>query len=710
MDQARAPAEEFAQTVERLRADNARLAQQVKRLIQTEQDLYATQEQLDGQVRVYRSLYQVGQKLSTTLDLEVVLQITTSFVLYELNFERCLLLLRDAGGAFAVRALDGFYDDALAARQRALALAPDTPALAPLLAGQPQLICAPGAQDAALRALGEALAMDEYYLLPLPGEAGAPVGLLAAGNSAEMAAFQTRVAAESLGLLGLANLTSLAATAITNTGFYHALQEERRGLEARIEARTHELLVAKEAAEAANVAKSSFLANMSHELRTPLNAVLGFAQVLERDRSLSPRQREYLEIITRSGEHLLGLINAVLEMSKIEAGRVVLSEAPFDLHRLLASVEEMFRLRAEARGLHLLFELAPGVPRYVAGDEGKLRQVLINLLGNAVKFTHEGGVGVRAAAAGELHRLRVEVEDSGEGIAEEQLPSLFQAFTQTASGIRSQEGTGLGLAISRQFVRLMGGEITVRSAVGRGTLFAFEVELRPVDQAAAHAGQARRRVVGIAPGEPRGQRMLVVDDKWENRRLLVEWLSAAGFAVREAANGQEAVELWETWEPHLIWMDMRMPVMDGYEATRRIKASLKGQATVVVALTASAFEHEQVTIRSAGCDDFVHKPAREAVIFDTIARHLGVGFLYDEPELPEASETAATAPLDPRRLAALPPALVRALAHAAEEVDPDAAAAAIAQIGGHDPALAAELEGLVAQFRFDTLQQLTQVG
>jgi signal transduction histidine kinase/FixJ family two-component response regulator len=701
--------ESAEETIARLTADNRRLADQVKRLIQTEQDLYATQEQLDGQVRVYRTLYQVGRRLSTTFDLGVVLRITIDFVLYELNFERCLLLLRsDDAARFEVRDLDGYYDDALAQRQRALVLDAGLPALQPLFASQSPLICVAGALDEQLRALGAAFAMDEYYLFLLPGEAGAPVGLIAAGNSAGMAAYHSRPAPDSLSMFSLANLVSLAATAVNNAKFYHALHQERSSLAARVEERTHELREAKEAAETANVAKSSFLANMSHELRTPLNAVLGFAQVMERDQTLTASQREYLGIISRSGEHLLGLINSVLEMSKIEAGRVSLNESPFDLHRLIGSVEEMFRLRAEAKNLRLLFETSPEVPRYALGDESKLRQVLINLLGNAVKFTHEGGVSVRAAVAGAGAQLRllVEVEDSGEGIAEEQLAALFQPFTQTASGVRSQEGTGLGLAISRQFVRLMGGEIRVRSVVGEGTMFSFEIDLRPVDQASAAASYAQRRVRGIAPENRREYRMLVVDDRWENRRLLLEWLTAVGFTVREASNGAEAVALWEAWEPHLIWMDMRMPVMDGYEATRRIKSSLKGQATVVVALTASAFEHEQVTVRNAGCDDFVHKPAREAAIFDTIARHLGVRFTYDDEEPGEPA--VSTVVLDAARLRSLPDEVVRALAQAAEAVDTDAAEAVIEQIGRHDRALAGELRALVEQFRFDVILQLTE--
>jgi signal transduction histidine kinase/ActR/RegA family two-component response regulator len=491
---------------------------------------------------------------------------------------------------------------------------------------------------------------------------------------------------------------------------------------------------ARQAADAANVAKSTFLANMSHELRTPLNAVLGFAQVMERDAALSSRQKEHLGIISRSGEHLLSLINDVLEMSKIEAGRVTLNETTFDLRRLLQSVAEMFQLRAEAKRLQLRCELAEDLPRLVHGDEGKLRQVLINLLGNAIKFTHTGGVTLRAEWHDQRRRTKdegrildspssfvlrpsslvVKIEDTGEGITAEQLPSLFEPFRQTASGIKAQEGTGLGLSISRQFVRLMGGDIRVESVAGQGTLFAFEIRLAPAELAEAIAAPIERRVIGIAPdlstssgqATQREYRMLVVDDKRENRRLLVEWLQAAGFAVREAADGQAAIEIWEAWSPHLIWMDVRMPMLDGYEATRRIKARAGGQATVIIALTASAFEHEQEIVRMAGCDDVVRKPVREATIFAKIAEHLGVRFIYEDPQPAAAAE--GTADLRPADLAGLPAEWLSELRQAADEVDTALADTVIQRIRAHDAALADGLAELVANYRFDKLQLLIQ--
>ncbi|MGK7897502.1 MAG: PAS domain S-box protein, partial [Xenococcus sp. (in: cyanobacteria)] len=389
-----------------------------------------------------------------------------------------------------------------------------------------------------------------------------------------------------------------------------------------------ELYNAKEAAESANRAKSEFLASMSHELRTPLNAILGFTQVMNRDSSLGNEQKQNLGIINRSGEHLLELINDILEMSKIEAGRTTINENSFDIYRLLDSLEEMLRLKADTRGLQLIFERTTDVPQYIKTDEGKLRQVLINLVGNAIKFTAEGGVTLRSKTIDNSHLL-FEIEDTGPGIDADEIDKLFEAFGQTETGRKSQQGTGLGLPISQKFVQLMGGNIRVSSILGQGTMFAFDIEISLADASEIQTNKPTRKVIGLAPDQPE-YRILAVDDRLESRLLLVKLLTNLGFAVREAANGQEAIAQWENWSPHLIWMDMRMPVMDGYEATKQIKATMKGQATVIIALTASAFEEERTVVLSAGCDDFMRKPFREEILFDKMAEHLGVKYIYEE--------------------------------------------------------------------------------
>jgi signal transduction histidine kinase/streptogramin lyase/FixJ family two-component response regulator len=438
------------------------------------------------------------------------------------------------------------------------------------------------------------------------------------------------------------------------------VESQKRHLEELVDERTKELretLVeltrSKEAAEAANRAKSVFLANMSHELRTPLNAILGFSQLMLRSASIrqeadpdtDQEHRENLEVIARSGEHLLSLINEVLEMSKIEAGRATLNEQVVDLHRLLDGLEDMFHLRAEEKELSLSFERSLEVPEYVLADEGKLRQVLMNLLGNAIKFTNEGTITLRveldrleADSAGEVHEesllegpiLRFEVRDTGPGINPDEMKVLFDPFVQTTSGQLSQEGTGLGLTISQQFARLMGGDLTVASEVNKGSTFTLLLPLEPVDSAIIESTKPQRRVIGLAPGQ-HPCRLLVVDDKQINRTLLVKLFAPLGFEVREAIHGKEAIEIWEEWEPHLIWMDMRMPVMDGYEATRRIKSTTKGQATVIIALTASALEEDREIILSEGSDGYIRKPFREDELFEALETHLGVQFLMEEP-------------------------------------------------------------------------------
>jgi len=395
-----------------------------------------------------------------------------------------------------------------------------------------------------------------------------------------------------------------------------------------------ELLTAQALAEEANLSKSVFLANMSHELRTPLNAVIGYAQLVARSSGLGAEDRENVSVIRRSGEHLLGLINEVLSISKIEAGKLAVDKHAFNPREMILAVASMIKGRASAAGLELIVDLDPDFPRAVAGDQGKLRQALLNLLGNAVKFTKSGTVAIRAHWSDD--RATFEVSDSGYGIDEAELPALFEPFVQTASGRQAREGRGLGLAITRQLVRLMGGEITVTSRIGEGTTFRFDVDLplvaEPIQQLDAN------RIVGLEPQEQR-RRILVVDDTRDGRILLRKLLEAVGLEVSEATNGAEAVELWRTWHPELIFMDNRMPVMDGSEATetiRRLEACSNQKPVVIVALTASVFEHERGAILARGADEFVMKPFGEEKIFEVIASRLGVRFVR-EHDLPAKS-------------------------------------------------------------------------
>src|SRR5919202_1137486 len=518
---------------------------------------------------------------------------------------------------------------------------------------------------------------------------------------------------------------------------------------------------------------------MSHELRTPLNAILGFTQVMSRDPQLRTEQREYLRIINRSGEHLLDLINDILDLSKIEAGLISLDESSFNLYRLLDNLEEMFQIKAEQKKLKLLFIVPSNIPQYIKTDPKKLRVCLINLLGNAIKFTENATVTLRVTVELETgeedtgmwghgdteqslanltasssplslfpNTLHFEVEDTGPGIAPEEMQGLFDAFVQTETGRKFAEGTGLGLAITRNFVQLMGGEINVRTVVGEGATFKFDINIAEPDSLEIIA-QPLRRVIGLEPNQE-VYRLLVVDDTKENRLLLVKLLEPMGFEVCEAENGAEGVALWESWQPHLIWMDTRMPVMDGLEATRQIRSrererrtgrhrdrqkwgngegeivvssqerlsvsvlSKSRPATIIIALTASTFEEKRGEILAVGSDDFVRKPFTEEVIFEKLAEYLGVRYIYED--LPQSTNTLRRVePIGEKsdlfflsELAKMPLLWVKELYQAANVVNEELILDLIQKIPDENAALAEALTDLLKDFRLDVIVRITQ--
>ncbi len=475
-----------------------------------------------------------------------------------------------------------------------------------------------------------------------------------------------------------------------------------------------ELVRSRQEAETANLAKSIFLANMSHEIRTPMNAILGFSQLMQRDPTLTAKQRKQLDAINRSGEHLLELVNDILEMSKIEAGRITLNPGVFDLHALLRDLEIMFRARGDAKKLQITVERIGEVPRFVVTDEGKLRQVFVNLLGNAVKFTESGGIVMRVRATQidqtDL-RLQAEVEDTGPGIPEEEMGKLFQYFEQTQSGRMTGGGTGLGLAISREFVRLMGGDIRVQSQVRKGSIFSFDIQITTGEMASVQAKADLRRVHRLRPDQTT-YRILIGDNEENNRAFLSEMLSAVGFETREATNGKDAIQQFEEWPPDLILLDYRMPVMDGLEAIRRIRTLEGGEKVRIVCVTASTTDQNRREILAAGADDFLGKPLREAVLFEKIRTLLGVEYEYYDESSPREGATGVNAAkaISSEALAALPQDLIHQMHEATINADFDLILKLIDRVETIDTHVAQEMRNMADGFDYQGLLDLLPKG
>jgi PAS domain S-box-containing protein len=469
-----------------------------------------------------------------------------------------------------------------------------------------------------------------------------------------------------------------------------------------------QLQQAKADADAANRAKSTFLSTMSHEIRTPMNAILGYAQLMLRDPELGAEAKTNLKIIGQSGEHLLTLINDVLDMSKIEAGRTELNPVTFNLPKLLEDLAAMFRLRAGAKALRFEMLVDGESVTYVVADEGKLRQVLINLLGNAIKFTQVGHIKLKVTleqrGEGQLW-VAARVEDSGLGIAEEDQKKLFESFSQIRSGLDSLKGTGLGLAISRQYARLMGGDITMISSPGSGSVFRFEIPIGRGEAGVALKRGPARRVAGLQAGQE-APKILVVDDHATNRDWLVKLLRSIGFPVRSADNGQTAIQAWEEWRPRLILMDVHMPVMDGIQATRKIKSEPGGKETLIVVLTASAMDHDRRVASESGADDFLAKPCREDELLEKMRMLLGIAFDYEELSSDEDHSPAGVATLSADSLAQLPQELIQEILTATTRGNKRLLDELIRKVP--EPQSAAALQGLADKYDYDALTQLLE--
>jgi PAS domain S-box-containing protein len=490
--------------------------------------------------------------------------------------------------------------------------------------------------------------------------------------------------------------------------------KHRQHLESLVEERTLELSHARDAAESSNRAKSIFLANMSHELRTPLNAILGFTQLMGRDESIPGHAKRNLAIINRSGEHLLSMINDVLDLSKIEAGKVELKEEPFDLVQTMQDIGEMIRARAREKRLEVIVDLAPNIQQYVKADLGKIRQILINLLGNSVKFTEDGGIALRVRTVqtpGNSDRalLELEVEDTGPGIPNDRLEAIFTPFTQAGSTKSSLMGTGLGLTISQSYARMMGGNISVESKEGKGSIFKLQLGVEIASEDMMSPTEVRQSiVVGVEDGEP-DYRILIVEDNDENAILLKTLLDQAGLNTRVARDGKEGVEMAEAWRPHFIWMDIKMPVMDGYDATRFIRSKPWGKEIVIVAFTASAFSDQESNILDVGCNCIVRKPFRSQEIFDAMSKHLGIRFIYSKTLGEEYTDTCRSDKIENpsiSELESLPAKVVESILKATVELDKHSILAIAHEFAQSHPNLSVYLENQVLSYNFEAIEVL----